>query len=186
MAFRRVLVLGGVRSGKSAFAERLAAENARSVIYVATATAGDAEMAARIALHRAWRPAGWRTLEIPVGVAERVAAEIAAGFPETVPSEGISGMTGVTVVVEDLTLLLSNLMGDGDTTAEGRARQEVHAVLALPADVILVSNEVGLGLVPPYPLGRLFRDALGRLNQSAATACDQVYILFAGLPLQLK
>jgi adenosylcobinamide kinase/adenosylcobinamide-phosphate guanylyltransferase len=168
--------LGGARSGKSAFAERLAAESGAPVVYVATATAGDDEMAERIAMHRAQRPVSWRTLEIPVGVADGVAAELRER----------SSVGTVAIVLEDLTLLLSNLMGADETAAEGRAIEEVKALLALPADVILVSNEVGLGVVPPYPLGRRFRDALGRLNQSAAAACDEVYMLFAGLPLQLK
>ncbi len=92
----------------------------------------------------------------------------------------------VTIVLEDLTFLLSNLMADDEAGAEARAVQEVRGLLALPADIILVSNEVGMGLVPPYPLGRLFRDALGRVNQFTAAACGEVYILFAGLPLQLK
>jgi adenosylcobinamide kinase/adenosylcobinamide-phosphate guanylyltransferase len=169
-----VLVLGGARSGKSSFAERLAAESGKSVLYVAIATAGDEEMAERIALHRAQRPATWRTLEIPVDVARGVAAALG--------EESLD----VTVIVEDLTFLLSNLMAEDETQAEAQATKEIKALVALPADVILVSNEVGMGLVPPYPLGRRFRDTLGRLNQSAGAACQEVYILFAGLPLQLK
>lgn len=164
-------MLGGARSGKSAFAERRASESGKPVVYVATATAGDDEMAQRIALHRAQRPTKWRTLEIPVGVAHALVADL---------------REDVTVLLEDLTFLLSNLMADGEPHAEARARQELEALVALAADLILVSNEIGMGLVPPYPLGRHFRDALGRLNQAAAVACDEVYILFAGLPLQLK
>jgi adenosylcobinamide kinase/adenosylcobinamide-phosphate guanylyltransferase len=141
------------------------------VLYVATATAVDEEMAARIALHRARRASTWRTLEIPVQVAKGVAAELGDAR---------------TVLVEDLTLLLSNLMAEDEREAEARAVVEVNALLALPANVVLVSNEVGMGIVPPYPLGRAFRDALGRLNQSAAAACGEVYLLVAGLPLQLK
>jgi adenosylcobinamide kinase/adenosylcobinamide-phosphate guanylyltransferase len=170
---RRVLVLGGARSGKSTFAERMAAESGMPVLYVATATPGDAEMAERIAMHRAQRPAAWRTLEIQMGVAATVAAELHKGC-------------GMIALVEDLTFLLSNLMAEDESQAEARALQEVSALLALPADIIMVSNEVGLGLVPPYPLGRRFRDALGRVNQFAAAACQEVYIMFAGLPLQLK
>jgi adenosylcobinamide kinase/adenosylcobinamide-phosphate guanylyltransferase len=171
--FRRVLVLGGARSGKSSFAERLAAEAGLPVVYVATATAGDDEMAERIALHRAQRPAGWRTLELPTGVA----AGVAAAITQSVQS---------TIVIEDLTFLLANLMGEDEIAAEHAAIAEVEALLTLRADIILVSNEVGMGLVPPYPLGRLFRDALGRVNQFVAGACGEVYVLFAGLPLQLK
>jgi adenosylcobinamide kinase/adenosylcobinamide-phosphate guanylyltransferase len=140
-------------------------------LYVATATAQDEEMAERIALHRARRAPTWRTLEIRVQVAQGVAKELG---------------DAQTVLVEDLTLLLSNLMAEDENGAEARAVAEVNALLALETHVILVSNEVGMGIVPPYPLGRAFRDALGRLNQSAAAACGEVYLLVAGLPLQLK
>jgi adenosylcobinamide kinase / adenosylcobinamide-phosphate guanylyltransferase len=170
---KRVLVLGGARSGKSAFAERLAASFGEPVLYVATATVTDAEMAERISRHRAQRPPGWRTLEEPLRVAQRVEAD---PTPAT------------TVLVEDLTLLLSNFMVGESTEgeAEGAAHAELAGLLALRANLVLVSNEVGMGIVPPYPLGRVFRDALGRLNQAAASACDEVYLLVAGLPLRLK
>jgi adenosylcobinamide kinase/adenosylcobinamide-phosphate guanylyltransferase len=171
--FRRVLVLGGARSGKSSFAERLASSAGAPVLYVATASAGDAEMAERIAMHRAQRPRAWRTLELPT----RVAVGVAATLTQDVR---------VTIILEDLTFLLSNLMGKDEIGAERSAIAEVEALLTLRADIILVSNEVGMGVVPPYPLGRVFRDALGRVNQFAASACDEVYVLFAGLPLQLK
>jgi len=165
------LVLGGVRSGKSSFAERLAAECGEPILYVATAEALDEEMAERIALHRLQRPAPWRTLEAPRNVAAQVAAEIGAAQ---------------TVVVEDLTLLLSNLMTEDEISAEQRATHEVNELIALRAHIILVTNEVGMGVVPPYPLGRLFRDSLGRVNQSAALACSEVYFVVAGVPLRLK
>ncbi|MCA1646961.1 MAG: bifunctional adenosylcobinamide kinase/adenosylcobinamide-phosphate guanylyltransferase [Chloroflexi bacterium] len=180
MPFRRILVLGGARSGKSAYAERLAIACGGPVIYVAMATAADDEMAQRIARHQAQRPVHWRTIEVLTGVADRVSAELGER-PES-----------VSIIVEDLTFLLSNMMtaeAGGDDSAnlvEARAIAEVQALLALRAHVIVVSNEVGMGVVPPYPLGRRFRDALGRLNQSAAGACEEVYILFAGLPVQLK
>jgi len=91
-----------------------------------------------------------------------------------------------TLLVEDLTLLLNNLMLDVPAEAEARARAEVDALLTLPANVVVVSNEVGMGLVPDTPLGRAFRDALGRLNQHAAAAVSEAYFLVAGLPLRLK
>ena len=91
-----------------------------------------------------------------------------------------------TVLVEDLTLLLSNLMAEDEGGAEAQAIADVNALLGVRQHLVLVSNEVGMGIVPPYPLGRVFRDALGRLNQSAAAACGEVYLLVAGLPLQLK
>jgi adenosylcobinamide kinase/adenosylcobinamide-phosphate guanylyltransferase len=90
------------------------------------------------------------------------------------------------VLVEDLTLLLSNLMAEDMAQAESLAREEVQGLLTLDAHIILVSNEVGMGIVPDHPLGRVFRDALGRLNQQAASACDEAYLLVAGLPLELK
>ena len=158
-------MLGGARSGKSVFAERLAAECGSPVLYVATATAGDAEMAARIERHRARRDPGWRTLE--------VTREVAAGVEAQLDDAR-------TVLLEDLTLLLAN------TLDEDVARAEVERLLALPAHVVLVSNEVGMGVVPEYPLGRQFRDALGRLNQYAAASAGEVYFLVAGLPLRLK
>ncbi len=178
------------------------------MIYVATATADDEEMVQRIARHRAQRPPTWQTLEVPQALASAVAAELRAHPPiaadsittagdsppaatsaatdtaDGLPSAG--SCPRMTVIIEDLTLLLSNLMAEDLEAAEARALGELGALLALPVNLILVSNEVGMGLVPPYPLGRVFRDALGRLNQSAATACSAVYILFAGLPVQLK
>jgi adenosylcobinamide kinase/adenosylcobinamide-phosphate guanylyltransferase len=137
------------------------------VLYVATATALDEEMAERIREHQQRRPQGWRTLEVPVGVAAAVAAGLGAAR---------------TVVVEDLTLLLANITDAPEATAI----QEVDQLLAVPANLVLVSNEVGMGVVPAYPAGRQFRDRLGRLNQHAAARADEVVLLVAGLPLRLK
>jgi adenosylcobinamide kinase / adenosylcobinamide-phosphate guanylyltransferase len=160
-----VLVLGGARSGKSLFAERLAGECGGPVLYVATAEALDDEMAERIRRHRARRDPAWRTLEAAVDVASAVEASL---------------QDARTVLVEDLTLLLANRLD------EDLAMAEVERLLALPANVVLVSNEVGMGLVPEHPLGRTFRDALGRLNQHAAGRAAEVYFVIAGLPLRLK
>ena len=176
MRLRRVLVLGGVRSGKSSFAERLAIECGSPVLYVATARASDAEMAERIARHRAQRPASWLTLEAPVGLAAAV-REVLGSISGDEP----------TVLVEDLTLLLANLLDvSGADHAEEQATREVEELLQLLANVVLVSNEVGMGIVPPYPSGRQFRDALGRVNQRAAALCSEAYFLVAGVPLRLK
>lgn len=174
-----ILVLGGARAGKSAFAEQLALERAGDVLYVATAVAGDEEMARRIAAHRATRPVAWRTIEAPHDVAARVAAE---ALPST------------TVLVDCLTLLVSNLLlaheAEGESAVSDRINGEVDALLrqyeAGEATWIAVSNEVGLGLVPPTPLGRRYRDLLGRVNQRLAARADRVYLLVAGLPVELK
>jgi adenosylcobinamide kinase / adenosylcobinamide-phosphate guanylyltransferase len=182
MSRKMTLILGGARSGKSALAQKMAAEGGRAVLYVATATAGDEEMAARIAAHRAERPAHWHTLEAPL----QVGAAIGAGLRST----------PVTLVLVDcLTLLANNVLGRLPETisaaeAEAALAIEVDGLLAAytagSADWIIVSNEVGLGLVPPYPLGRLYRDALGRANQRLAMAADEVFFMVAGLPLALK
>jgi adenosylcobinamide kinase/adenosylcobinamide-phosphate guanylyltransferase len=140
------------------------------VLYVATATALDAEMAERIERHRRRRPVAWRTLEAPINVGRCATEQLGAAH---------------TVLVEDLTLLLSNLFETGSATEDDAVR-ELDALLELSANVVLVSNEVGMGLVPDYPLGRAFRDALGRLNQRAAAAVDEVYFVVAGVPLRLR
>lgn len=176
------LVLGGMRSGKSRFAERLAWRlGGEAVVYLATATATDAEMAARIARHRADRPAAWRTVEAPTGVAAALAA---LDPPPAV------------VLLEDVGLLLANLLlahGPGEShppaAAEAALMAELSALLdwraAAGAHLIVVSNEVGLALVPLNPLGRAFADIVGRANQRLAAAADAAYLLVAGLPLDL-
>jgi adenosylcobinamide kinase/adenosylcobinamide-phosphate guanylyltransferase len=167
VAWRRILVLGGARSGKSTFAERLAHECGLPIVYVATATAVDEEMAERIAHHRARRPGTWQTVEARTALASHLSK-------------------ANTVLVEDLTLLLSNHMEDDVATAEAHTLDEVAALLTIEANLVLVSNELGMGLVPESALGRTFRDALGRVNQAAASACDEVYLIVAGLPLRMK
>ena len=167
MAFRRILVLGGARSGKSASAERLALECGEPVVYVATGRAVDEEMAARITHHRQRRPRSWRTLETPL--------ELPTDYGDA-----------ATVLVEDLTFLLSNHMERDGPRAETRTLTAFEALLTVRAHLVVVSNEVGMGLVPEYPLGRQFRDALGRINQAAAAGSDEVYFIVAGLPLRLK
>jgi len=174
-----ILILGGARSGKSAYAERLARERGGDVLFVATATAGDDDMARRIAAHRAARPAAWQTLEAPEGVAARVAAET-----DMAP----------TIILDCLTLLTSNLLlaheAGGEEVVARALDAEIDALLSLIASDgatwIVVSNEVGMGLVPPYPLGRIYRDLLGRINARVAAQADRAYLLVAGLPLDLK
>lgn len=170
MSHGRTLILGGARSGKSQLAERLVAASGLDPVYVATAAAGDAEMAARIAEHRARRGGAWRTVEAPERLAETLAAEAGEGRA---------------VLVDCLTLWLSNRMLAGaDVEADTAALCRAASVLA--GAVVFVSNEVGLGLVPENPLGRRFRDAQGRLNQAVAAVCDRVVFVAAGLPLVLK
>jgi adenosylcobinamide kinase / adenosylcobinamide-phosphate guanylyltransferase len=164
------LVLGGARSGKSAYAERLVEGAAACGSYCATAQAGDAEMAARIAAHQARRGPFWRTIETPLALAPVIAAEAAPGRP---------------LLVDCLTLWLSNLLLAGKEIDEESAA--LCAALQLAGGpVVLVANEVGMGLVPETPLGRRFRDAAGRLNQEVAALADRVVFVAAGLPLVLK
>lgn len=180
MGRRLTLILGGARSGKSAYAQKLADERGERVLYVATAEAGDEEMAARIAAHRAGRPAHWQTLE----AAARVGAAIRSA----------SGGAGV-ILIDCLTLLASNVIvplpepvtGEAADSALGAEVDELlSAYSESAAEWIIVSNEVGLGLVPPYPLGRVYRDALGKANQRLATEADGVLFMVAGLPMKVK
>lgn len=165
-----LLVLGGARSGKSRYAETRAIALGLPPIYLATATGGDDEMRARIAHHRNRRGEAWQTIEEPLDLVDALAAHLA---PEQV------------VLVDCLTLWLSNLMhADRDVVAETARLRACVAAAAGP--LALVSNEVGLGLVPETPLGRSFRDAQGRLNQEIAAVASEVVFVAAGLPLWLK
>ncbi len=161
------LILGGARSGKSAFAEKLIRALPAPWIYCATAQALDDEMRDRIAHHRARRAEGWITLETPLSLAEAVAAH-------THP-----------VLVDCLTLWLTNIMlADRDVPAE--SAKLLAAVEASKAPVVFVSNEVGLGIVPDNKLAREFRDHAGRLNQDVAKIASHVVFMAAGLPMLLK
>ncbi len=175
-------ILGGARSGKSSHAQALAAQNGGSVLYVATATAGDDEMKTRIDAHRAERPSGWRTLEAPLNVAEAIQKALAEAPADV-------------ILLDCMTLLATNVILQLPETATEREASaallaEVESLLACRAASnahwIIVSNEVGLGLVPPYPLGRIYRDALGRANQKLAAAATETLFLVAGLPLGLS
>jgi adenosylcobinamide kinase/adenosylcobinamide-phosphate guanylyltransferase len=164
------LVLGGARSGKSAFAEKLVGDSGLARVYLATATPGDDEMRLRIAQHRTQRGEGWTTVEEPLALVDALAREVTHGRA---------------VLVDCLTLWLSNLMLAGrDPEIEARRLTRFLDVAKYP--VVLVSNEVGLGLVPDTPLGRRFRDAQGRLNQIVAALVPNVVFIAAGLPLWLK
>lgn len=163
------LLLGGARSGKSAHAEKLATALPAPWTYIATAQAWDDEMSERIALHRSRRVEGWRTLDAPLDL---VAALLSV--PDDQP-----------VLIDCLTLWLSNHMLAEHDLEELSA--ELQAVLASPRGPwFVVSNEVGLSIVPDNALGRRFRDAQGRLNQRVAAAADRVLFMVAGLPMQVK
>ena len=163
------LVLGGARSGKSAHAEALAAAHAGPWTYIATAQALDAEMADRIALHRARRGAGWITREAPLDLAGALA----------------EAPDGRAVLVDCLTLWLTNvLLAERDLAAEA---ERLAAALAAPRGPwVAVASEVGLGIVPENALARRFRDAAGLLNQRVAALADRVVLMVAGLPVQVK
>jgi adenosylcobinamide kinase / adenosylcobinamide-phosphate guanylyltransferase len=170
IAARCLLVLGGARSGKSAYGQRLAEGAAALRLYLATAEAGDAEMAARIARHQAERGAGWTTREEPLALAEALGAE---------------ARPGRAVLVDCLTLWISNLMFAG-RSVEAEIDRLAQAISALEGPAVIFSNEVGLGLVPETKLGRDFRDAQGRANREVARACDAVVLVAAGLPTLIK
>ncbi len=167
---RLLLVLGGARSGKSRYAERAIESTAGGGLYLATGTAGDAEMAARVAEHRARRGPAWATIEEPLEIAARIGTEARQDRP---------------ILVDCLTLWLSNLMhAKRDIDAE--TERLLAALAGARGPVVLVANEVGLGIVPETPLGRAFRDHAGRLNQRVAAAAVRVVFLVAGLPMMLK
>jgi adenosylcobinamide kinase/adenosylcobinamide-phosphate guanylyltransferase len=166
------LILGGARSGKSALAERLAFASGRAVVYVATAQARDGEMAERIAHHRARRPAEWLCVEEPLALADALHRHARADR---------------CVLVDCLTLWLSNLLGDAEPARFQRERAALLDTLpTLPGDILLVSNEVGQGIVPMGELSRRFVDEAGRLHQALAQTCERVFFVVAGLPLALK
>lgn len=165
-----VLVLGGARSGKSAFAERLVAETGLSRHYIATGRAFDDEMRARIARHREDRGDGWQTHEEPLALAARIRDVARADRA---------------VLVDCLTLWVTNLMLEGrDIAAESSSLLE--AIQQAPGRIVLVSNEVGLGIVPENRMAREFRDHAGRLHQKVAALVPEVYFVAAGLPLKMK
>ncbi len=165
------LILGGARSGKSAYAQRLAALSGLPVTVIATAEAADAEMTARIARHRTQRPLHWGTVEEPLALAAALGA--VAGARQC-------------LLVDCLTLWLSNLLAAGEARFEAERAALFERLPALPGEIILVANEVGLGVIPLGELTRRFVDEAGRLNQELAAQADVVVFLAAGLPLLMK
>ena len=185
---RFVLVLGGARSGKSTFAERLATTSGRSVAFIATATASDDEMRQRIAQHRASRPVGWQTIEEPLDLALAVRR---------------AGTLADVLLLDCITIWLSNWMAreghirhhallpegklqDDDALSAVDALLDVVASLPANKTLIAITNEVGLGVVPMHPLGRAYRDTLGYVNQRLAGAADRVYLMLAGMAVDIK
>ena len=175
-----ILLLGGARAGKSAYAMRLAQDGERAsdneVCFIATAEGLDEDMAKRIARHRAERPTNWRTIEEPCQIDEALRQASEARI----------------VIVDCLTLFVSNWLvrHEDEHECEQFVRRITREFLELAQTqkqtIICVSNEVGLGIVPDTRMGRVFRDLLGRVNQDFAVAADEVYLIVAGLPLQLK
>jgi adenosylcobinamide kinase/adenosylcobinamide-phosphate guanylyltransferase len=174
------LILGGARSGKSSYAQKLAEETGRSVTFLATAQALDEEMSTRIEKHRAERPTGWETLEIPCNIASQA-----------------SQIESEVVILDCITLLVSNLLMQfvQDDLVDEKpfmlaVQKEVEGLIAAidehNQDWFIISNEVGLGLVPPYPMGRVYRDALGWANQRLAREADKVILMVAGIPMMVK
>jgi adenosylcobinamide kinase/adenosylcobinamide-phosphate guanylyltransferase len=187
-----ILLLGGARSGKSSFAEQKAREwGADNVLYVATSETKDDEMRLRVQKHQAARPSTWTTLEAPRDVARAIQA---------------SNSNAQVILVDCITFLVSNyLMAASEPVddpfgppssdpfneaIESAIRADVNALAEYAHEhelsMLVVSNEVGMGLVPPYDLGRAYRDLLGRANQDLARQADEVYLLIAGLPMRLK
>lgn len=174
-------VTGGARSGKSSYAERLAAATGRDVVYIATMEPLDEELVRRVEAHRAARPAGWHTVEAPLDPAAAL----------------LSADPGRCVLIDCLSLWVGNRMGPlgeepgPDDLARLEAELEtevarlVEAVWSREGEAIVVTNEVGSGLVPPYPLGRAYRDVLGRVNQRVSAAADRAWLLVSGRALEL-
>ena len=172
---RLILVTGGARAGKSRFAQTLAEQaNSSRRLFIATAVACDPEMKTRIAKHRRERNGLWETLEEPTNLPARI--------PKTFLSKGSL------LLLDCLPTLVTNLMlaGSSDRQILARTRKLLRAVRKPGVKAMVVTNEVGLGLVPEHPMGRRFRDLLGAVNQEAARSADEVYLLVAGLPLKVK
>ncbi|MFC1988079.1 bifunctional adenosylcobinamide kinase/adenosylcobinamide-phosphate guanylyltransferase [Chloroflexota bacterium] len=179
-----ILLIGGVRSGKSHFAQELALKSGKPVLFVATAVAGDEEMRQRIEEHRRTRPTAWRTLEVTTHVGDEIRQKIGGAK---------------VVIVDCITLLVSNIFSQyADQTGEhidaslveegvtGEISELVECINCLDATFIIVTNEVGSGLVPANQMGRLYRDLLGRANQLLAGQADEVHLMVAGLPVTIK
>ena len=181
---KNILITGGARSGKSHFAQELALKSGKAVLFVATAVAGDEEMRQRIEEHQRARPAAWSTLEVTAHVGNSIREQL--------------GRAQV-VIVDCVTLLISNILGQYTGQADepvdaalvekaaiGEIGELIECLNHLEASFIIVTNEVGTGLVPANGVGRWYRDMLGKANQLLAEQCDEVYLMVAGLPVLIK
>ncbi len=173
---KTILIIGGARSGKSRFAQELGRKLGGQVLFVATAEAGDEEMSQRIEEHRKKRPANWRTLEAGSHLGRQIKQEIG---------------DAQLVIVDCIALLVSNIFSQhNEQTLEKQVMAEIKELVECTrktdASFIIVSNEVGLGLVPTSRVGRLYRDLLGKANQMLASHADEVYLMVAGLPMKIK
>jgi adenosylcobinamide kinase/adenosylcobinamide-phosphate guanylyltransferase len=170
---KSILITGGARSGKSHFAQKLAVEAGGKVLFIATAEAKDEAMRLRIEAHRESRPRDWKTLEAPLGISEIISQYAAEAE---------------IVLIDCITMMVANILLQGH--GEEPVLKEIEALTGqmdeLKATLILITNEVGLGLVPDNELGRSYRDCLGRINQILAQHADEVYLMVAGIPIRLK
>jgi adenosylcobinamide kinase/adenosylcobinamide-phosphate guanylyltransferase len=169
-----ILFTGGARSGKSTRAEQYTSGLSNAVVYIATAEARDDEMRHRIKRHQQRRPLGWRTLEAPLSVAASLATL----------------EQGAVVLLDCVSLLVSNLLLAHEADPEPAIQREIEGILATgrkrDLTLVIVTNEVGMGIVPAYPLGRVYRDLLGWSNQWIASAADEVYMVICGIPVELR
>jgi adenosylcobinamide kinase/adenosylcobinamide-phosphate guanylyltransferase len=176
---KSTLIIGGARSGKSHFALQLALKSAQPVLFVATAVGGDEEMRKRIEEHRKARPATWTTLEVTTHIGSQIQQKIGKAK---------------TVIVDCITLLVNNVFSqyhqaDAPVIEEGvmnEIKELIDCINQVSANFIIVTNEVGLGLVPANKRSRLYRDLLGRANQLLAQNADEIYLMVAGVPLSIK
>lgn len=173
-----ILILGGARSGKSQFAQKLAGESGKKVLFVATAETLDEEMREKIFEHKSSRPSSWQVLESPTELGKKI--------PEKLNDAEV-------VIVDCITLLISNIL-TGEEEKLGNAKQQVEAEIKelidsineTDARFIIISNEVGLGIVPENKLSRVYRDLLGKANQALAAYADEVFSMLAGIPIKVK
>jgi adenosylcobinamide kinase/adenosylcobinamide-phosphate guanylyltransferase len=177
---KSMLITGGARSGKSRLAQELAVKSGKAVLFVATAEAGDEEMKRRIEIHRKSRPPDWKTLEVTTHIGSYIKKNI--------------GRAGI-VVIDDITLLVSNIFMQYDEKTDAslvekavaaEIKELIECIDRTDADFIIVTNEVGLGIIPADRISRLYRDTLGRANQMLAEHADEVDLMVAGIPLVVK